>query len=132
MTTTTTTVREIKYDLVKNDTDLQKVFENNNGIVILKLTAKWCGPCKNIAQITKQYYDKMPYSVVLYEIDIDDVYGEKLYMVLKRKRIVNGIPSMLCFTVGNNDIFGPDYISIGANPVEIETLFEYCKKTIKQ
>ena len=74
-----------------------EILAKNTGIVILKLGATWCGPCKQIAplvhglmhQITSVYGDK----VVCCDIDVDENF--ELYAFLKNKKMIKFIPSIL-------------------------------------
>ena len=43
------------------------------------------------------------------------------------KKMVKGIPAMLCWKKGNFN-FIPDYMLSGANPTEINSVFEMIKK----
>jgi len=108
-----------------------EILAKNTGIVILKLGATWCGPCKQIAtlvhslmhQITKVYGNK----VVCCDIDIDDNF--ELYAFLKSKKMINGIPAILCWKAGNVS-FIPDDTTLGSNVMEINLLFSRCIKNL--
>ena len=103
------------------------ILSNNPGIVFLKLGATWCGPCQQIAplvhglmdQITNVYGSK----VVCCDIDVDENF--ELYAFLKTKKMVNGIPAILCWKAGNVS-FIPDDTALGSNVMEINLLFNRC------
>jgi len=109
-----------------------EILDKNPGIVILKLGATWCGPCKLIASqahslmddIVKAYPDK----VVCCDVDVDESF--ELYAVLKSKKMVSGIPAILCWNK-NNVTFVPDDSVIGANVNEINKLVARCVNKLK-
>lgn len=89
--------------------DFKKIIENKNGKVIFKFTADWCGPCKKAAPIINEYVKNLPEDTHFCEIDIDeslDVYG-----LLKTKRMVSGIPSLICYYEENTSIWPDEAIS---------------------
>ncbi len=104
-----------------------QLLTNNPGMVIIKLGATWCGPCKQIAtqvhglmhQITTVYSGK----VVCCDLDIDECF--ELYAFLKTKKRVNGVPAILCWEAGNVTYIQNDGV-IGANVSEINLLFQRC------
>ena len=108
-----------------------QILANNPGIVILKLGATWCGPCQQIAklvhglmhQIESVYVNK----VVCCDIDVDDNF--ELYAFLKTKKMVNGIPAILCWKAGNVS-FIPDDTALGSNVMEINLLFNRCSNRL--
>jgi thiol-disulfide isomerase/thioredoxin len=110
--------------------DLQQfntILSNNPGMVILKLGATWCGPCQQIkglvhglmTQIMSVYGEK----VVCCDIDVDESF--ELYALLKTKKMVNGIPAILCWKAGNVSVI-PDDTVLGSNQLEINLLFNRC------
>ena len=112
-------------------TGFNEILAKNTGIVILKLGATWCGPCKQIAplvhglmhQITSVYGDK----VVCCDIDVDENF--ELYAFLKNKKMINGIPAILCWKAGNVS-FIPDDTALGSNVMEINLLFNRCTNNL--
>ena len=40
-------------------------------VIIVKASAKWCGPCKKVLPLVLDLLDKMPENVKLLEIDVD-------------------------------------------------------------
>ncbi len=104
--------------------EFTKVLTENPGIVVLKLGATWCGPCKIIA---KQAHTLMHNlldarsDVICYDLDVDECF--ELYATLKHKKMVNGIPAILCWYKGNVGIV-PDDRVIGADINQINLLFQ--------
>ena len=69
--------------------------KTDDKIIVLKFYADWCGPCKRVAPICDEAFNNMGESVIKIIIDIDEQLD--LYMFLKRKRIITGIPCTLAW-----------------------------------
>lgn len=114
-------------------TDLENLEEFNNaqlhntGIILIKFGATWCKPC----QIAKPFIDewservKTQNNVSMYEVDVD--VGLDIYHHLKTKKMITGIPTILCFVRGNTTYI-PDDSVVGATKHEIDCFFERCLK----
>ena len=101
----------------------QEIMENNPGLVIIKLGATWCGPCQVIAPDVKAMFAAMPSNVQCLSIDIDE--NINLYSFLKKKRVVNGVPAILCYKRGNISNVPDDYV-IGASKEKLKAFSERC------
>lgn len=99
-----------------------------NELTIIKLGAKWCQPCKRIDPLVNQWVDKLPDNIQMCYLDIDISFN--LYSFLKTKRIVNGIPALLCYNKTNVFEIIPNDVVIGADPTQINLFFERCIKKI--
>ena len=108
--------------------DFFKLLTNNPGLVILKLGAEWCGPCKKIAPILEAFFLTSPDNVVCADIDVDESFD--LYAYLKNKKMVNGIPVILCYKKGNTS-FIPDDSITGAEPHQLDAFFRRCGLHLK-
>jgi thioredoxin-like negative regulator of GroEL len=118
-------VQEKREVITKLDSlnDLLKCLQENPGIFIMKLGADWCGPCKRIEGLVKSCMDQAPPNVQCAVIDVDE--SLDVYSFLKKKRVVNGIPAILCYYKGNTSYI-PDDAVLGANTEQIKAFFDRC------
>ena len=89
------------------------LLQNNTGLIILKLGAEWCGPCKQIKHVVDAFFASSPPEVICCDIDVDKCFD--VYSFLKSKKMVNGIPVILCYKKGNATYI-PDDAVTGADP----------------
>ena len=101
------------------------LLSRNPGLVIMKLGAKWCGPCKKIESHVHEFFASSPDHVICANIDVDESFD--LYACLKSKRMVNGIPVLLCYKKGNVSYIPDDSIT-GADINQLTLFFNRCKK----
>ena len=106
-----------------NLTKFNNLLVNNPGLIIIKFGAEWCKPCKLIQNQVEKYMQNSPDNVQCCIIDIDEDF--EVYAFLKNKKMVNGIPNVLCW-YKNNIKYIPDDIVTGANSNEIELFFKRC------
>ena len=107
--------------------DVIKFRENYppNNILIVKFTAEWCGPCKTIKDFCFKQFDLLPDTIICANIDVDEYID--LYAMLKKKKMVNGIPALLAFYGGKTEHwFIPDDSVVGADEKRIELFFGRC------
>jgi len=118
MATTLPIITEIKDRL-----HFAELLKSNPGLFIIKFGAEWCGPCKTINQGVKIAFERMPATIQCAIIDIDQC--NDVYSFLKGKRMVNGVPVLLCYKKGNITPI-PDDIVIGADKKKINDFFMRC------
>jgi len=107
----------------ENRNEFLKLLKLNPGLVIVKLGASWCGPCKKITHLVDAFFASSPPDVICADIDVDD--SIDLYSYLKTKRMVNGIPVILMYKRGNVS-FIPDDSVTGADPSALDAFFKRC------
>jgi len=98
---------------------------DNPGALVIKFGAEWCGPCKRIDPMVYEWMSRLPPTIQGAVIDIDDNF--EIYALLKSKRIVNGVPVILCYKKGNLTPV-PDHIVVGADENQIRQFFDVCMK----
>ena len=95
----------------------------NPGVIIIKLGAEWCGPCKAIHSLVYKCFQQMPDNILCADIDVDINFD--LYAFLKSKRMVNGIPAILAYYKDNTSYVPSDSV-VGANPMKVQEFFVRC------
>lgn len=102
---------------------------NDKELIIIKLTADWCGPCKSIKDICKQFEDSKPSSIQYYEIDIDE--SIDLYMKFKKTKMINGIPALLAYTNEDKEHwYIPEMCHLGSEKTGLVNFFKDCLKYV--
>ena len=107
----------------ENREDFFNLLKVNPGLVIIKFGATWCGPCKKIKHVVDGFFATSPDNVICADVDVDESFD--LYGFFKNKKMVNGIPVMLCFIKGN-ETFIPDDSITGIDPMALDAFFKRC------
>jgi len=105
---------------IRDRTHFAELLQNNPGLIIIKFGAEWCGPCKQIEGLVQQWFNKTNDKVQCFMIDVDEYFD--LYAFLKSKKLVNGIPAILCYEKDNVHYI-PNDIVIGANVEQVNLFF---------
>ena len=94
--------------------------------IVIKMGAEWCGPCQKIKPLVLSCIKHMPPNVICFDIDTDD--NMELYSFFKNKRLINGIPAILCYTQNNErdpeKWYIPDISVLGSDQNQIKHLFK--------
>ena len=101
------------------------LLQHNTGIIVIKLGAEWCGPCKTIKPAIHGFFASSPPEVICADIDVDRSFD--FYSFLKSKKMVNGIPALLCYKKGNSTYI-PDDMITGADPNQLHQFIMRCGK----
>ena len=121
--------------------EFKNIIENNKGVIILKFGADWCGPCQKIKPLVNECLEMLqkhnesldePKVVMFSEIIVDDYFD--IYSLFKTKKMVQGIPHMLCYFGSKNDnrvnYYIADYSVSGADVNEVKSFFENIKSEL--
>ena len=103
--------------------DFYEILKTNPGIVIIKLGAEWCKPCKVIEKAVYHYMEQCPNTIQNVIVDSDNSFD--FYAFLKKNKMVNGIPALLCYYKENLTHI-PDDSMNGADFVQLQRFFESC------
>ena len=101
------------------------LLQHNTGLIIIKLGSSWCGPCKTIKPAVHGFFVSSPPEVICADIDVDVSFD--FYSFLKSKKMVNGIPVLLCYKKGNSTYI-PDDMITGSDPQQLHLFFARCGK----
>jgi thiol-disulfide isomerase/thioredoxin len=98
----------------------QKLLESKRDWIIVHLSATWCAPCKVANPIICRMVEKLPDKVTYLDLDVDSCFD--VYAVLKSKKQVKGVPSLLGYKPGNATMFA-DVSCSGSNEEDIVAFF---------
>jgi len=110
---------------IENREALFTLLQHNPGLIVLKLGAEWCGPCKTIKTAVDGFFASSPPEVICADIDVDKSFN--FYSFLKSKKMVNGIPVLLCYKKGNITYI-PDDVITGSDATQLHQFFTRCGK----
>lgn len=105
---------------IKDRNHFAELLKENPGLFIIKFGAEWCGPCKKIEGLVNDWFTKTNDKVQCAMIDIDESFD--IYAFLKSKKMVNGIPAILCYEKDNHNYI-PDDVVIGADVEKVNAFF---------
>ena len=105
---------------IENRNHFAELLKQNPGLFIIKFGADWCGPCKKIERLVHEWFNKTNDKVQCALIDVDESFD--IYAFLKSKKMVNGIPAILCYYKDNHN-YVPDDIVIGADVAQVNAFF---------
>tara|TARA_B110000285_G_scaffold68717_1_gene78989 strand:+ start:4726 stop:5076 length:351 start_codon:yes stop_codon:yes gene_type:complete len=106
---------------LKTRKDFMQLLQQNPGLIFIKLGAKWCKPCAIIADVVHDVFAKMPAHILTFDLDVD--VSSDLFAFLKTKKMVQGIPTILCYHTGNISYIPDDSVS-GTDLNQIHDFFK--------
>lgn len=112
---------------LRNVAELTQKLTTNPGLIIMKFSAEWCGPCRGIKSLVDERKNELNENVHFYDIDIDETLD--IYGFFKTKKMLRGIPAIMCW-VKNNSTFIPDQVVNSGDKKEINAFFDYCVSKI--
>lgn len=113
-------MRDIITEISSRD-DLMNLIKENDGILVLKFGAEWCGPCKRIEQVVHEWFNIMPANVKCGIIDCDESFD--VYAFYKKNKIIKTIPAILRFDA-TNDHWAPDDAIFSSDHEELNVFFQ--------
>lgn len=116
---------EIIQDTLVNREIFMDYINKNEGVMVLKFGADWCGPCQRVKEDIYKLFNMTPENVTCFDINVDNC--SDLYFYLKRRKQINGIPAILVYHKDNKS-FAPNISLSGANIVEITSIFNVINK----
>jgi len=111
-----------------NRASFMETIKNNNGLFIVKFTASWCGPCKQITPFVDDQFKNTPDIVTCANIDVDQNFD--LFAFLKSKKMVKGVPIILAYKKENTN-YSPDFSVSGTDQEQLIVFFRNCVNYIK-
>jgi hypothetical protein len=114
---------------IENRTVFLNLLKDNPGIIILKFGASWCKPCKLIETPVYNFFGSSPDNVICGDIDIDDSFD--VFSYLKTKKMVSGVPTLLCYKKGNITYIPDDSVS-GSDLNNLNAFFIRCVRLVKE
>tara|TARA_Y100000389_G_scaffold203132_1_gene250580 strand:+ start:81 stop:482 length:402 start_codon:yes stop_codon:yes gene_type:complete len=130
--TTKNVITELDTDNLKNIIQQIDTGINNYKGIIIKFGATWCGPCQRIKKLCDKLHMELSDDILYCDIDIDD--NVELYVALKSKKMINGVPTLLAYVKHNNRDMNSWYASdlsvLGSDTNNITNFFT-CIKNYK-
>lgn len=108
---------------IENKAQFYNMLQLNPGLIIIKFGAPWCKPCKKIKPQVDTFFSETPSNIICCDINVDEC--EELYTFLRNKRMINGIPTLLCYKKGNNE-YAPDDSFVGTDQNSLNSFFKRC------
>lgn len=112
---------------IDNRQALLDLLPRNPGLIFIKFGAEWCAPCKLIENDLDEHIKQMSDDIQCIILDIDESFD--VYAYMKSKKIVQSIPSIICYQKGNNR-YVPDDVYCGSDKKELKLFFDRCKEEL--
>jgi len=98
-----------------------QILQENEGVVVVKYSATWCGPCAKVQPLLNKLVPTLPPSVTYLELDVDEDFD--LFAHFKAKKQLVGVPVLLGFKKGNLTPYADQSVS-GTNEAQIVSFFK--------
>ena len=108
---------------IENKAQFYNLLQINPSLIIIKFGATWCKPCKKIKEPVDKFFAQTPENIVCCDIDVDEC--DELYAFLRNKRMITGIPTLLCYKKGNLE-YAPDDSFMGTDLNSLDSFFKRC------
>ena len=109
-------------------TILQNSFFNR--IIVVKIGAEWCGPCKKIKPSWNEWIQKASPNIIIADLDGDQDENIELIGTLRTKKMMKGIPVIFAYygDIQRDHWYIPDDSVIGGDMNQVNAFFERCTK----
>ena len=99
---------------------------STNKVIVVKFGAEWCGPCKKIKPLWNEWITLVPSNIIIVDIDVDE--SIELYVQLKAKKMVKGVPTILAFAgdIKREKWYIPDDSVLGGNEGDVKQFMNRC------
>jgi thiol-disulfide isomerase/thioredoxin len=129
------TQREIYTELTVENIKALQTSSPVNTVLIIKFGAEWCKPCKIIKNTCEEWFTKLPPNIICADIDVDE--SLDLFMALKTKKMIKGVPTLLawwCSGAGKERErwYIPDDSVSGGDIKQVNDFFERCLMKVAQ
>lgn len=109
----------------ENRHEFLSFLSRNTGMILIRFSAKWCKPCRKIKHIVDCFFASSPPWVTCVDLDIDE--NVDVYSFLKSKKMIYGVPTLMCYTSINKSYI-PDFSISGGAPEDLDNFFKACGK----
>ena len=113
----------------ENRNEFLAFITRNTGMIVIRFSATWCKPCKKIKPIVDCFFASSPPCVTCVDLDIDE--NTDVYSFLKSKKMIYGVPTLMCYT-SINKTYIPDFSISGGAPEDLDKFFKACGKVALQ
>lgn len=110
----------------KNIEEILQLLPREKHVLIIKFTADWCGPCKRIKNDCYKMFNHLAKNIEVADLNIDIGENIDVYRMLKRKRQINGIPTLMAWYPNPERAFWyvPDDSVVGGDINEIKAFLK--------
>jgi thiol-disulfide isomerase/thioredoxin len=107
----------------ENRQEFLSFLSRNMGMIVIRFSATWCKPCKKIKPIVDCFFASSPDCVTCVDLDIDE--NMDVYSFLKSRKMISGVPTLMCYTSINKSYI-PDFSISGGAPEDLDRFFKAC------